>query len=132
MGYCLYGNDIDETTTPLEAGLGWVTKLSKSAFVGKDALVKQKEGGLRRRLTGFELNGRSIGRQGYPILINGKDAGVVTSGSYSPNIERSVGMGYVDTAHRKPGTRIEVDARGRRVEGVLTTTPFVKDTSIRR
>jgi len=132
MGYCLYGNDIDETTTPLEAGLAWVTKLSKDEFVGRDALAKQKEEGVRRLLAGFELSGRSIGRYGYPILVQGRSVGFVTSGNFSPNIEKTVGLGYVDVKCRKTGTEIEIEARGRRIQGVLAGTPFVKGTSLRR
>lgn len=132
MGYCLYGYDIDETTTPLEARLGWVTKLKKDEFVGKDALVKQKEGGLKRRLVSFEVKGKAIARQGYSILSDGRRIGDVTSGNFSPNIEKSIGMGYVELGLEAEGTGIEIDVRGKPVEGVIINSPFVKSTSLKR
>lgn len=132
MGYCLYGNDIDETTNPLEAGLGWVTKLKKDDFVGKDAIVKQKEGGLNRRLVSFELKGRAIARQGYSMLSTGKRIGAVTSGNFSPNVEKSIGMGYAELGSEAVGNEVEIDIRGRPVEGVIVKSPFVKSTSLRR
>ena len=132
MGYCLYGNDIDETTTPLEAGLGWVTRLKKDEFVGKDALVKQKESGLTRRLVPFELKGRAIPRQDYPILSDGRRIGDVTSGNFSPSVEKSIGMGYVEFGRQTEGTGIEIDVRGKPVEGVIVKSPFVKSTSLKR
>jgi len=132
MGYCLYGNDIDETTSPLEAGLGWVTKLNKDEFVGKDSLVKQKVGGIRRRLVPFELKGRAIARTGYPILSEGRKVGDVTSGNFSPSVEKSVGMGYVELGCETEGTRVQIDVRGEPVEGVIVKSPFVKSTSLKR
>jgi aminomethyltransferase len=132
MGYCLYGNDIDETTNPLEAGLGWITKLAKERFVGREPLIAQKEAGLKRRLVGFELEGRSIARHGHPIYAGKSKVGTVTSGNFSPTIEKSIGMGYVDVNVRKEGTEIEVDIRGTRTRGVIVKTPFVKNTSIKR
>lgn len=132
MGYCLYGNDIDETTTPLEAGLGWVTKLGKEEFVGKDALVERKKDGLSKRLIAFELEGRSIGRPGYGIFLEDQEVGIVTSGSFSPNVDKSIGMGYVALEYARKGTRVEIDARGNRVEGSIVSTPFVEGTSLKR
>lgn len=132
MGYCLYGNDIDETTTPLESGLGWVTKLNKDDFVGKKALVEQKQAGLRRRLVGFELEGKAIARHDYAILCEGRSVGRVTSGSFSPNIEKSIGMGYVELGWDAEGTGIEIDIRGKHVKAVIVKTPFVKNTSLKR
>ncbi len=132
MGYCLYGNDIDETTNPLEAGLGWITKLTKEHFVGREQLLAQKDAGLKRRLVGFELEGRPIARHGYPIFAGGAKVGAVTSGSFSPTIEKSIGMGYVDVNLKKEGTEIEVDIRGSRTRGVIVKTPFVENTSIKK
>ena len=126
MGYCLYGNDIDQTTTPLEAGLGWVTKLGKSDFIGREALVKQKEAGVPRKLVGIEMLDRGIPRAHYPIWVEGQKVGHVTSGTMSPTLKQAVGMGYVPTACAKPGTEIEVEIRERRVRARVAKTPFVK------
>src|SRR5512136_3034086 len=96
MGYMLYGNDIDETTTPLEAGIGWTVKLKKPAFNGREALLRQKEQGLRRRLVGFDLEGRRVARHGMEIESGGRTAGRVTSGTFRPSLERPISMGYVE------------------------------------
>ncbi|GMV43034.1 MAG: aminomethyltransferase [Myxococcales bacterium] len=126
MGYCLYGNDIDDTTTPLEAGLGWVTKLGKGDFVGRDALLRQKEAGVPRRLVGIELLDRGIPRHGYPIFAEGGAIGHVTSGTMSPTLKKPVAMGYVPTAFAAPGTPIEVEIRDRRVAARVVKFPFIQ------
>src|SRR5690606_11380435 len=103
MGFCLYGNDIDETTSPLEAGLGWVTKFSKD-FVNADGLKKQKEAGLSQKLVGFEMIDRGIPRHGYTIVdADGHPIGRVTSGTQSPTLKKSIGLGYVSVAYAKEG-----------------------------
>jgi aminomethyltransferase len=123
----LYGNDIDETTNPLEAGLGWVTKLDKADFVGKTALQKVKSGGLGRKLVGFEVTGRGIARHGYPLRdLDGKEVGVCTSGSPGPTVGKNIGLGYLPTAMSEVGTKLHVDCRGKNVEAIVVKTPFYK------
>jgi aminomethyltransferase len=126
----LYGNDIDETTNPIEAGLGWVVKLDKALFVGKDALAKVKAEGPSRKIVGFEMVGRGIARHGYPLLDgDGKTIGVCTSGSPSPTTGKSIGLGYVPAAMATIGTKLFVDCRGKAIEAVVARTPFYKRTS---
>ena len=132
MGYCLYGNDIDQTTTPLEAGLGWVTKLDKPEFIAKEVLVKQKAEGLARKLVGFGLEGKAFPRQHYKVYAGGGEAGEVTSGLWSPMLEKAVGMAYVRTALSKTGTPLEVDIRGKRVPGQVVAKPFYKQGTVRK
>jgi aminomethyltransferase len=123
----LYGNDIDETTNPLEAGLGWVTKLDKPDFVGKAALVKLKAAGLGRKLVGFEVTGRGIARHGYPLRdAAGAEVGVCTSGSPGPTVGKNIGLGYLPSAMAEIGTKFQVDCRGKNVEAVVVKTPFYK------
>lgn len=123
----LYGNDIDETTNPLEAGLGWVTKLDKGEFMGRDALAKIKQDGVTRRLVGFEMTGRGIGRHGYPITdLSGKKVGIVTSGSPGPTVGKNIGLGYVPTAMSEVGTKIGISIRDKMIEAVVVKTPFYK------
>ena len=123
----LYGNDIDETTNPLEAGLGWTVKLDKAEFVGKEALLAIKEKGLERKLVGFEMRGRGIARHGYPLFDgDGKKVGICTSGSPSPTLGTSIGLGYLPVPMTKVGTRFFVDCRGRQVEAEVVKTPFYK------
>ena len=131
MKYALYGNDIDETTNPLEAGLGWVVKLSKPAFVGKEALDAAKAKGLSRKLVGFDMIDRQIPRHGYPLLAPGTKApiGVVTSGTQSPSLDRPIGVGYVDLAHAAIGTEIAVEIRGEARRAKVVETPFYKRPS---
>jgi len=128
MGYCLYGNDIDRTTTPLEASLGWVTRLQKDAFVGRDALVAQKEAGVPRRLVGLEVSDRGIPRQGYPVLYEGAEVGHVTSGTRSPSTGKSIGLAYVPTHLSEVGTALSVDCRGRQKPAVVVKPPFYSPT----
>jgi aminomethyltransferase len=132
MGYALYGNDIDEQHTPLEAGLGWVTKLDKDDFVGRDALAKQKEAGVEEKLVGFLLKERGFPRHGYPVRWQGKHVGEVTSGAHAPSLNVGVGMAYVPRAAAKPGTPIEIVVRDRPVAAEVMRPPFYKDGSIRR
>ncbi|OAB78980.1 glycine cleavage system aminomethyltransferase GcvT [Cochleicola gelatinilyticus] len=126
MGYCLYGNDIDDTTSPLEAGLGWVTKFTKD-FVNSDNLKQQKEDGVQRKLVGFELNERGIPRQGYAIVdADGTKIGEVTSGTMAPSVNKGIGLGYVPTALSKPGTEIIIQIRKNTVPATVVKTPFYK------
>lgn len=126
MGFCLYGNDIDDTTSPLEAGLGWVTKFNKD-FVNADQLKAEKEAGIKRKLVGFELNDRGIARNGYPILDQtGETIGRVTSGTQSPTLQKSIGLGYVPTALAKEGTEIFIEIRGKSLKATVVRPPFIK------
>jgi aminomethyltransferase len=123
----LYGNDIDETTNPLEAGLGWVVKLDKPDFLGKNALAQIKASGLPRKMVGFEMIGRGIARHGYPLLDEqGKQIGVCTSGSPAPFLGKNIGLGYVPAASSEVGTKLWVDCRGRKHEAMIVKTPFYK------
>ena len=124
MKYALYGNDIDETTNPFEAGLGWVVKPAKGAFVGRDAIERVREGGLRRRLVGFEMVERAVARHGYPILHDGAAVGVVTSGSYGPTVDKYIGIGYVPATLAPVGSAILVEVRGRGQAARVVKTPF--------
>jgi aminomethyltransferase len=125
-GYMLYGQDIDETTTPLEAPLGWTVKFEKGEFIGRDALRAQKEAGVRRRLVGFEVAGRVIARPGCPLWAGGQRVGRVTSGTFGPWVGKSIGMGYVEVPWSSFGTAIQVEVRGRRVDAVVTRLPFYR------
>jgi aminomethyltransferase len=127
MGYCLYGNDIDDNTSPLEAGLGWITKL-KTDFINKDYFVAQKENGLTKKLVGFELLERGIPRKGYTILNeDGQNIGVVTSGTMSPSLHKPIGMGYVVIKNAKVGEELFVEIRNKKIKGVVTKFPFYKN-----
>jgi aminomethyltransferase len=125
-GMCLYGNDIDDTTTPLEAGLEWIVKLDKPDFIGKDILERQAEEGVERRLVGFELVGRGIARHGYPVALaeEGEPVGSVTSGTHSPTLGKAIGLAYVPPQAASAGTPLWVEIRGRRVEAVVVELPF--------
>lgn len=126
MGYCLYGNDINDTTSPLEAGLGWVTKFSKD-FVNSEALKIQKEAGVLRKLVGFELTEKGIPRQGYEILnAAGTLIGKVTSGTMGPSVGKGIGMGYVESAFAKADTEISIQIRKKVVPALIVKTPFYK------
>ncbi|MFN0150236.1 MAG: glycine cleavage system aminomethyltransferase GcvT [bacterium] len=124
MRFCLYGNDIDEKTNPLEAGLGWVVKLDKGDFMGRDALVAVKAAGMPRRLVGFVSEGREIPRHGYPIVENGRGVGAVTSGGFGPAVGKGIGMGYVPPHLASPGTHITVDCRGKQGAMQIVKGPF--------
>ncbi|OIN58809.1 glycine cleavage system aminomethyltransferase GcvT [Arsenicibacter rosenii] len=126
MGYCLYGNDITDTTSPIEAGLGWVTKFTHD-FVNADALKAQKDAGVPRKLVGFELIDRGIPRGHYALCdAEGQVIGEVTSGTQSPTLGKGIGMGYVPTAFSKPGTEIFVNVRDRLLKAQVAKLPFVK------
>lgn len=132
MGYALYGNDLDEDHTPLEAGLGWITKLDKGDFVGREALRAQKERGVDRRLVGLRLLERGFPRPGYDIAREGEVGGRVTSGTSSPSLGDGIAMGYVPTAWSKAGTELQVVIRGKPVAAVVQRPPFYAEGSIRR
>jgi len=124
MGYMLYGNDIDDTTTPLEAGLGWTVKLAKGEFHGRDVMAKQKTEGLKRRLVGFQLEGRRVPRHGMRVSSGGRDVGAVTSGTFAPSLERPLGMGYVESALAANGTALEIEAGSTTLAAKVTARPF--------
>jgi aminomethyltransferase len=125
-GFCLYGNDINDETSPLEAGLGWITKLKAGDFVGRDHLLRQKEAGLSRRLVGFTLSGRRAPRKGHPILdAAGNAIGTVTSGTHSPSLDYPLGLGYVTLDNRKPGTKIQIDLGRKQLEAEVVKIPFL-------
>jgi aminomethyltransferase len=131
MGYALYGNDLDEQTSPLEAGLGWVVKLDKGDFVGRDALLRQKEQGIGRKLVGFVLRERGFPRHGYPVSVGGAPAGEVTSGVLSPTLGHGIGMAYLPAEAAKPGTEIGIVIRDRAVPAEVVRPPFHKGGSVR-
>jgi len=127
MGYCLYGNDIDETTSPLEAGLGWITKLKKGEFNSSEIFAKQKEEGLTRKLMAFIIEDRRVPRQGYTIEDkDGNNIGIVTSGTMSPSLGIPIGMGYVDTAYAKLKNPILINTGKKKLSGELVKAPFLK------
>ncbi len=128
MGYCLYGNDINDTTSPLEAGLGWITKLGKSAdFPSKERLVKQKTEGVKRKLVGFVLDERRVPRHDYVIESKrGATIGVVTSGTHSPTLDKPIGMGYVKVKYAELGAKIMVVAGSKKLEATIVKIPFVQ------
>ena len=126
MGYCLYGNDINDTTSPLEAGLGWITKFTKD-FINSENLKKQKEEGVKRKLIDFELNERGIPRHDYEIVDKeGKNIGIVTSGTMAPSLSKGIGMGYVTIENSAPGTEIFIQIRNKPVAATIVKTPFYK------
>lgn len=126
MGYCLYGNDINETTSPLEAGLGWITKFTKD-FINSENLKKQKEAGLKRKLVAFELNERGIPRHDYEIVdADGKSIGIVTSGTMSPSLNKGIGLGYVSVDHADPGSIINIQIRKNAIPATVVKLPFYK------
>jgi aminomethyltransferase len=125
MGYCLYGNDIDDTTSPLEAGLGWITKFAKPHFTAKEVLQQQKEGGVPRKLVGFELIDKGIPRHGYEICDEkGTAIGYVTSGTQSPSLGKAIGMGYVQTAYANLDSTIYVKVRDKQLTAKVVKFPF--------
>ena len=127
MGFCLYGNDIDQTTNPLEAGLGWITKLKKPSFIGKDVLLKVKEEGLKRKLVPLISDEKSFPRHGYDLSVNGKKVGHITSGTVSPVLDKAIAMGYVEADYAKEGNKINFLIRGKEVPAVITKLPFIKN-----
>ena len=125
---CLYGHEIDDTTTPWEAGLGWICKPDKGEFLGREALIRQKQQGVERTLVGFEMQDRLIARDGCLISIGGKQAGRVTSGSPAPFLKKNIGMAYVPPAFKAPGTEITVEIRGNQAPARIVPMPFYKRT----
>jgi aminomethyltransferase len=125
-GMALYGNDIDDSHTILEAGLGWALKLKKGDFIGRDALLKQKEEGLTRKLVGFEMIGRGIARHGYPVYVDGKEYGTVASGTYGPFLKKAVGTTYLPIDKCEIGTEFQVEIRGKKVDAKVVEMPFYK------
>src|SRR5215467_9803398 len=120
----LYGHEIHASVTPFEAGLGWIVKLDKGEFIGRAALAKQKEQGVRRKLAGFEMRGRGIGRDGYEVRFNGTAAGWVTSGSPAPSLNKNIGLCYLPASEARPGRKIDVMVRNQPVEAEIVGTPF--------
>jgi aminomethyltransferase len=131
MGYCLYGNDIDDTTSVLEAGLGWITKLNKETFIQKDFLLNQKDKGLVRKLVGFVLDDRRVPRHGYQILNNNEEMiGEVTSGTMSPTLNYPIGMGYVAFSEAKVGNRILISMGNKSLPGQIVKLPFLDKKNV--
>ena len=125
-GMALYGHEINETTTLLEANLGWICKLNKGEFEGREALARQKESGIRRRLVGFEISERGIARDDQDVLVNGQPVGKVTSGSPAPFLKKNIGFAYVPIEFANEGQEIQIDVRGRAVGAKIVKTPFYK------
>ncbi|MBI4446727.1 MAG: glycine cleavage system aminomethyltransferase GcvT [Acidobacteria bacterium] len=122
----LYGNDINETTTPWEAGLNWIVKLEKGEFIGKQALLRQKETGISRKLVGFEMVERGIARDHFPVYYRDRLVGHVTSGSFAPTLQKAIGLTYLPPAIANPGTEISIDIRGKRIKANVVPTPFYR------
>jgi aminomethyltransferase len=129
MGMALYGNDIDDTVTPLEANLAWLVKLPKGDFVGRDALVAQKEKGVDKKLVGFTMAERNFPRHGYPVFYGGQPSGEVRSGTMSPTLGIPIGTAYLPAAAAKEGMQFEVEIRGKRVPATVVKPPFYKNAS---
>jgi aminomethyltransferase len=129
MGMALYGNDLDDTTTPLEASLGWLVKMKKRDFVGRDALAKQKDEGLKRKLVGFTTTERSFPRHGYPVFVKGNPSGEVRSGTISPTLGIPIGTAYVPPESTAEGSPLEIEIRGKRIPATVQKMPFYKNGS---
>lgn len=132
MGYALYGNDLDERRTPLESGLGWVTRFDKGDFIGREALLRAREEGVASRLVGFRMLERGFPRPGYPVRVGGATVGEVTSGALSPSLGEGIGMTYLPVEAARPGTRIEILIRDRPVPAEVVRPPFYTKGSLRR
>ncbi|MBI4548613.1 MAG: glycine cleavage system aminomethyltransferase GcvT [Ignavibacteriae bacterium] len=127
MGYCLYGSDIDETTNPLEAGLGWITKLDKGKFIGRDTLLKVSQDGVKKKLVGFVMEEeRAVPRHGYELRMNGTVVGTVTSGTISPTLEKGIGLGYVASQYAQPLNSLSVTIRNKDSKAKVVQVPFLK------
>ncbi len=126
MKFCLYGNDIDKTTHPYEAGLGWITKVDKDNFIGREAILERKEN-MTRRLVCIEMVDKAVPRQGYEIFFNDEKIGYFTSGGQSPSLQKGIGLAYINRSHTKSGIEIEVEIRGKRKRAVIVKPPFYKD-----
>jgi aminomethyltransferase len=124
MRYALYGNDIDESTSPIEAGLGWVVKPAKGDFIGRDEIEKVRAAGPKRRLVGLEMGDRAAARHGFPVLHGGRSVGTVTSGSYGPSVDRTIALAYVETPLAAVGTELAVEIRGQGRPARVVKTPF--------
>lgn len=124
MKYCLYGNDIDQTTNPLEAGLGWITKLKKGDFIGREAILKAKKEGIKRKLVGLVLAGRGIPRHGYSVFKDAEKIGEVTSGTMSPMLNKGIAMAYLAKTHTAVGTNLDIEIRNKLVPAQVVSTPF--------
>ena len=122
----LYGHEIHASLNPLDADLGWIVKFDKGDFIGRDALLKQRESGLSRKLVGFEMTGRGIGRDGYEVSVDGAAAGWVTSGSPGPTVGKNIGLCYLPIAEAQPGRQFQVTVRGQPVDAIVVPTPFYK------
>src|SRR5687767_7889512 len=120
----LYGHEIDETTTLLEANLGWICKLGKGDFIGRERLAQQKAEGVKRKLVGFEVTDRGIARDGYAVLVNGEKIGHVTSGSPAPYLKKNIGLAYVPVEYAAEGQELQIDVRGRPVAARVVPVPF--------
>ncbi len=130
MKYCLYGNDIDKSTNPIEAGLSWITALGKGDFIGSAAILRVKENKPHRRLVCFRLEERGIPRHEYPIQLDGENVGVVTSGTQSPSLNVGIGMGYVESGKHQAGKQIDIIIRDKPVKAVIVKPPFIGETSL--
>ena len=130
MKYCLYGNDIDETTNPLDAGLSWITDLNKDKFLGKEQLLNIKNQGSKRKLIGFKMIDKAIPRKGYAIYIDNQPIGEVTSGTHSPKLSYGIGLGYIQPNYNKIGQKIAIEIRGKLIDAEIVKTPFLNNTSL--
>jgi aminomethyltransferase len=126
MGYCLYGNDIDKTTNPLEAGLGWITKLKKNSFIGKEALLKIKSEGIKRKLTPMISEEKAFPRKGYDITVSNKKIGTITSGTMSPVLDKAIALGYVESQFAEEKANLNFLIRGKEIPAQVTKLPFVR------
>ena len=127
MGFCLYGNDIDETTNTIESGLGWITKLNKEDFIGRESLKKVKENGITRKLVAMISADKFFPRKGYDIVDGDKKIGTITSGTVSPVLEKPIALGYIDSDYKKVGTEINISIRGKEFAAKVVKLPFVKN-----
>ena len=129
MNYALYGMDISRSINPIEAGLGWITSFNKGDFIGRDALLLKKNEDYKRRIS-FEMLERAVPRHNYDIIVDGKIAGKVTSGTQSPTLDKGIGIGYIQTDHSAPGTKISIDIRSREKLAVVVSPPFYKNGTV--
>jgi aminomethyltransferase len=125
-GLALYGHEIDEGTTLLEANLGWICKLDKGDFIGRESLARQKEEGIKRKLVGFEVTERGIARDEQEVIVDGEIVGKVTSGSPAPFLKKNIGFAYVPVNYANAGQEVKIDVRGRLVSALIVKTPFYK------
>jgi aminomethyltransferase len=132
VGYPLYGNDLGREYTALESGLGWIVKLDRKDFVGRDALAREKEEGPRRKLVGIRMTEKGFPRPGYPLVVDDEEVGEVTSGTMSPSLGEGIALGYLPTEMAEPGTEVAVQIRNRQVKGKVQRPPFYTEGSLRR